>query len=182
MYADTVFNLHKDPARISQHYLDDERGNCGVQQLPKWQRAYSARAEFRSPDFWSNAHSTTAQSQSQGQHVWGGSCCVLNKEGLEFHDGLCGVDPHGWGQVDVQVGWAGYSLIHLLSYRRVWSSIPIKWEKMSTRHQGLDCGPGEAHDVPMASPEPKEMVGCLKSLGAEKDMGYQYLMQNCLTK
>ena len=31
-----------------------------------------------------------------------------------------------------------------------------------------------------ASPEPKEMVGCLKNLGAEKNLGYQYLMQNCL--
>ena len=43
----------------------------------------------------SSARSTTAQSPSQGQHVWGGGCCVLNKEGLEFHDGLCGVEPHG---------------------------------------------------------------------------------------
>ena len=62
MYAYTVFHLHKDPARISQHHLDDERGNCRAQQLPERQKVYSARAEFRSPDFWSSAYSAAAKS------------------------------------------------------------------------------------------------------------------------
>ena len=48
--------------------------------------------------------------------------------------------------------------------------------------KGWNVVPGQPMMYHMASPKPKEMVGCLKNLGAEKDMGYQYLMQNCLTK